>query len=159
MKLGLLSDSHNDEQFIKKALEVFRERRVALIVHCGDLTSPQMVRLFEGFEVYFVEGNMDSHREAIAKAVEETEGPKSYGRKWEAELEGKKLAACHGDDLSLLNELLWSGEYDYVFHGHIHRLRDERVGKTRVINPGAYDTKTICILDLGADQLEVIELE
>jgi len=159
MKIGVLSDSHNREDFIKKALRAFEDREVALIVHCGDLTSPDMVRLFEGFEVFFVEGNMDSQREAIAKAVAETEGPKFYGPKWEAELEGKRLAACHGDNSSLLNELLWAGNYDYVFHGHTHRLRDERVGKVRVINPGAYDTKTVCVLDLGTDRLEVIELE
>jgi hypothetical protein len=158
MKIGVLSDSHSNADFVKRALDAFQERGIRTVLHCGDLTSPEIVRLFEGFETYFVRGNMDRRPGEIERAVEATEGPRFYGRKWERTLSDKRIAVCHGDDSSLLNELLWSGEYDYVFHGHTHRPRDERIGKTRVINPGAHDTNTICIIDLARNEVEFIEL-
>jgi hypothetical protein len=159
MEIGVLSDSHNHEDFVKKALQAFKERGITTLIHCGDLTSAEIVKLFVGFEAYIVEGNMDSRRDAIKRAVGETEGPRFYGVKWETELAGKKIAVCHGDDSSLLNELLWTGEYDYLFHGHTHRVRDERVGKTRVVNPGSYDTKSVCIVDLADDEVEFVQLD
>jgi len=159
VKIGVLSDSHNDEGFIKKALQAFKERGITTLIHCGDLTSAGVVKLFTGFEVYLVEGNMDSRKGEIKRAVEGVEGPKFYGVKWEGELGGRKIAVCHGDSSSLLNELLWTGNYDYIFHGHTHRPRDEHEGKARVINPGSYDTKTVCIVDLAADEVEFITLE
>jgi putative phosphoesterase len=158
MRIGVLSDSHNDADFVKRALDAFRERGIRTAVHCGDLTSPEIVRLFEGFETHFVRGNMDARPGDIDQAIATTAGPRSYGRKWEGTLAGKRIAVCHGDDSSLLNELLWSGGYDYVFHGHTHRPRDERIGKTRVVNPGAHDTNTVCIVDLARDEVEFIEL-
>ncbi len=159
MRIGVLSDSHNNTDFVKKALDVFRGRGIRTVIHCGDLTSPEMVKLFAGFETYFVQGNMDTRPGDIQQAVEATEGPRFYGPSWETELAGQKIAVCHGDDSSLLNEFLWSGEYDYVFHGHTHRPRDERIGRTCMINPGAHDTNTVCAVDLARDDVEFVELE
>jgi len=158
MRIGVLSDSHNHGEFVEKALRAFRERGISLVLHCGDLTSSEMIPLFEGVELYLARGNMDLDPGAIRQAVEETPGPVFYGRSWEGELGGKKIALCHGDDSSLLNELLWRQDRDYVFHGHTHRPRDERVGKTRVINPGAHNTGTVCVVDLAADIVEFLEL-
>lgn len=157
MRIGVMSDSHNRREFIGRALRAFRERGISVVLHCGDLTSSEMVPLFEGFELYLAQGNMDVHPDAIRRAVEETCG-RFYGRSWEGELAGKRIALCHGDDGSLLKEYLWRQDLDYVLHGHTHHPRDERVGKTRVINPGAHNTGTVCIVDLAQDAVEFLEL-
>jgi predicted phosphodiesterase len=50
---------------------------------------------------------------------------------------------------------------DYLLHGHSHEVRDERVGRTRIINPGALCRAaryTAAILDPDADALEVLEV-
>lgn len=158
MRIGLMSDSHNHQKFIEKALRAFRERGISIVFHCGDLTSPEVIPLFEGVELYLARGNMDVFPDAIRQAVEATPGPRFYGRSWEGEFEGKRIALCHGDDSSLLHELLWRQEFNYVFHGHTHHPRDERIGKTRVINPGAHNTGTVCVVDLAADAVEFVEL-
>ncbi len=160
MRIGVMSDSHDRREFVEKALRAFRERGISVIVHCGDLTSPEMLPLFEGFRLYLAQGNMDLYPEAIRQAAEEIAGPAFvfYGPSWEGELGGKRIALCHGDDSSLLKELLWRQEFDYVFHGHTHRPRDERIGKTRVINPGAHNTGTVCVVDPAADAVEFVEL-
>ena len=74
------------------------------------------------------------------------------------ELAGKRILVIHGDDGYGLRMAIKSGEYDYVFTGHTHRVRDEKVGNTRVINPGAlggafYEPRSIAYLDLETDQL------
>jgi predicted phosphodiesterase len=52
-------------------------------------------------------------------------------------------------------------DVDYLLHGHTHELRDERVGATRIINPGALHRApryTAAILDPKADDLTIIEI-
>jgi predicted phosphodiesterase len=46
-----------------------------------------------------------------------------------------------------------------VLHGHTHEIRDERVGLTRVINPGALHRAaryTAAVLEPASDRLEII---
>ncbi|MEJ2150393.1 MAG: metallophosphoesterase family protein [Chloroflexota bacterium] len=79
------------------------------------------------------------------------------------ELDGKRIAVCHGDDLAQLDEFIHSGIYHYVLHGHTHRRRDEMVGQTRVINPGALggrqaESRSICLLDLSTDDVRFEEI-
>ena len=64
-----------------------------------------------------------------------------------------------------LSALIASGQFPWVCHGHTHRTRDERIGKVRVINPGALKSPrdprhpTVAVLDTEADMLEFIELD
>ena len=95
---------------------------------------------------------MDRHL-GLAQAVDETIG---QGRlMWLHRLapDGYRLAMMHGENEEVLRGLITSGRYDYVFHGHTHRRRDQMVGHTHVINPGALggmrcEQRSLCILDL-----------
>ena len=62
----------------------------------------------------------------------------------------------------MLNELIRSQKYDYVLYGHTHTKRNDKIGKTRVINPGAhyYTTfvKTIALLDLEKDDVKFVQI-
>ena len=76
-------------------------------------------------------------------------------------IDGYAIAALHGHD-GLLGAI-HSGEQRYVLHGHTHARRDQRIGPTRVINPGALggthrETRSVAILDVAADALRFIEL-
>jgi predicted phosphodiesterase len=54
---------------------------------------------------------------------------------------------------------LESQRFDYLLHGHSHLTRDERVGRTRIINPGALHRareKTVALLDTATDALKFI---
>jgi putative phosphoesterase len=163
MKIGILSDTHNDSATTRRALYEFRRRGVSTLFHCGDLVFAEMVKLFAGFEVYFVHGNMDrSYRQAIQRVIKTQPGAHWLGTGSEVELAGKRLAITHGARIDVLETLLWA-EPDYLFHGHTHRHRDERVGSTRVINPGAvagtrHEPRSVCVLDLKTDHLEVVRL-
>jgi putative phosphoesterase len=141
----------------------FRQRAVHTLFFCGDLASAEMFRYFDGFDVYFVRGNMDRHQVSALRAAAATQpGAFWLGKGDEVELDGKRIAITHGDREDVLENLLFAGP-DYLLLGHTHRRRDEQIGPTRVINPGAvggmqHETRSICVLDLATDELEVIQL-
>lgn len=163
MRIGILSDTHNDSAATSRALQGFRQRGVRVLFHCGDLTSPDMVTHFAGFEIYSVRGNMDRHLvPALKAAMAAQPGAHWLGKGDEVEIAGKRLAITHGDREDVLETLLFA-QPDYLFVGHTHRRRDEQIGPTRVINPGAlggtqHEGRSICVLDLVTDRLEVIRL-
>jgi len=74
---------------------------------------------------------------------------------------GKRLALLHGHDGALFHKLAHSGDYAYLIHGHTHVRRDERLGNSRIINPGALHrakSKSVALLDVATDELRFLEL-
>jgi putative phosphoesterase len=159
MKIGLMSDTHDNVPNVLKAKEIFEKNNVELVLHAGDVISPKTA-LYLGMKTWFVKGNCDGATELL-KTKAESLGGKYLGEMAEFELEGKQFCMFHGTDQDKLKELIDSQKYDYIITGHIHKLIDEKQGKTRVINPGAHyyqGTNTIGILDLDTDKLEIIEI-
>lgn len=166
MKIGIVSDSHGKAARLAEALEVLVARGAEAVVHCGDVGSVEcMQRLGSaGVPTYAVAGNMDRHVDVLAVAAAEC------GVNFSAEVvvvplgKGKRLAAAHGENKNVLDELIDGGQFPYVCHGHTHRASSERVGKTRVINPGALvhsrDPRrpTVALLDTETDAVEHIEV-
>ncbi len=59
MKIGVLSDTHDDVVNFELALAAYRAEGIIQVIHCGDITSASTARSLEGFEVVYVDGNMD----------------------------------------------------------------------------------------------------
>ena len=163
MKIGILSDTHNDVATMQRALQQFCQLEIRTLFHCGDLTSLEMVEHFDGFEVYLVRGNMDQPPSQAVSAPEGTQpGMHWLGNGEEIELDGRRIAIAHGDRKDVLDALL-AVQPDYLLSGHTHHRRDVRIGSTRLINPGAvggvqYEARSICVLDLASDQLDFIHV-
>ena len=163
MKIGLLSDSHNETENLTAALKILEQDGVRLVIFCGDLMDPGLVPLFAGLELHFVEGNIDHDPGGLRRAVERLGNGSTFGLEYAATIDGKRLITLHGHLVDRLIEVIHSGVYDYVLHGHTHRRRDERAGATRVINPGAlggvrYEKRSCAILDPAVDYLRVVEI-
>jgi putative phosphoesterase len=157
MKIAIVSDTHSRYHTVEAALKLIEERGVELVLHCGDIDDADTVWLFPG-TTHFVFGNCDTERASVRQAVYGI-GATLHEPFGQLELDGVKLAFVHGDDSGLLRQLIDGGEYAYVFHGHTHQRRDERVGPTRVINPGALHraaVKTFAVLDLDTGDLETV---
>ncbi len=68
----------------------------------------------------------------------------------------------HGTIPGNLDAAIKSNKYDYILTGHTHVKRDEPIGKTRVINPGALfgaHLYTIALLDIANDGVEFIGIK
>jgi len=161
MIIGILSDTHGDADRLEQALEVFSHHNVQAIVHCGDVGSVECLTMLAEAapKVYVVAGNTDRHLVELANESEHL-GVIFSSEIVQVKLDGRcVLAATHGHDEQLLGELIRDHQFPYVCHGHSHRIRDERVGDVRVINPGAlYRAKlhTVAVLDTETDVLEHI---
>ena len=161
MKIGLISDTHDNVDQILKAKEIFKMNNVKLILHAGDVVAGKTVEFFEGIETWFIDGNCNTDPETMEKKKKQING-KYLGNFAEFELEGKKLCMYHGHNKVKLSELIQSKKYDYIITGHTHQMVNEKIGKTMVINPGAHyysATNTIAILDIEKGEVEFIEVK
>ena len=161
MKIGIISDTHNNIETTKKALNIFRQKNVDLIVHAGDLTSPKMLSLFEGFNCKFVLGNGDIDIEDLNSEA----GRLGFGCIDEYctfEAGKKKFILFHGNNVPMFREAVASGKYDYIIKGHTHFFENYTSGKTRIINSGSLyssDEYSIALLDTETDRVELIKLD
>ncbi len=164
MRIGLLSDTHNNTINLTEALKILDRESVRVVIFCGDVVDSALVPLFAALELHLVEGNIDHDLEGLRRAVERLGNACTFGLEYTTTIDGKRIAALHGHLTDRLNEVIHGGLHDYVIHGHTHRRRDERIGGTRVINPGAlgglqYEKRSFAILDPATDDLRVIEVK
>lgn len=156
MKVGILSDTHDNLDAVRKACDLFAAEGITLLLHCGDVCGPAVVEALEGFTVYFALGNMD-RMPALGLAVDSLQEGR-LARLHSLTLAGRTIALLHGDDSGLLRQLIASGDYNYVVHGHTHRRTHDRRGTVQVVNPGALggvrlEPRSICILNLETDEV------
>lgn len=160
MKIGLVSDTHENTLMIIRAVELMRDQNLSLIIHCGDIISPPVLERFAGLPMRFVFGNNDGERFGLKKKCEEL-GFGEIDDVLELELAGRKILAYHGTSSTRLDSYVKSEKYDYVFHGHTHVQRNEAIGKTQVVNPGALfcaEIYSVATVEVESGEVEFIEI-
>ncbi len=163
--LGILSDSHNNETNLLRALDVFRAAGVETIIHCGDLTHPDTARLLDGFRVILTFGNGDLAESEIINTLKYYRADNYAAYTFTGEIDGVMVAAAHGHEASRLQALVQAGKYAYVFRGHSHLAEDRSYPNgTRLINPGALgglkrEARQCALLDLASGELRRVEIE
>jgi len=162
MRIGLISDTHNNRQTTKAALACFHQAQIETLLHAGDVTNVTTLKLFAGFDMWIARGNID-HDPNLLKVANELFGLGRLVNVHTLTLDGARIAITHGSSWQRLTSLIRDKSNNYVIHGHTHSPRDERIGGTRVINPGAlgnsrWKCATCAILDLATGALEWIEL-
>jgi putative phosphoesterase len=106
------------------------------VIHCGDIGSVEIVRLFRAWPTHFVFGNVDVDENQLKEAIERS-GQTCHGRLGTLEREGRRIAWLHSDDQRLFRQTIASQEYDLVCYGHTHVAEHHFEGRTLVLNPGA----------------------
>ena len=166
MKLGLISDTHGNVARTRNACNILATQQIAAVLHCGDLGSDgvliEMAAAFdpEDVPVYAVLGNVDHYNSDVTDFCADVKVSilGAFGR---LKLGGKTIALVHGDDGRRRDYAATCGEFDYVFTGHTHVAADERIGNTRIINPGAVYRSaepSVAVLDLETDMLTYLGL-
>ena len=157
MLCGLLSDTHNNKENVKRALKRFRQTKVEVILHAGDVTSTQTLDLMADFDVWIAQGNMDRDPGLRARS-RRLFGPGRFHPLHKLELAQTKIALVHSDLHDDWSNLVHSGDYQYIIFGHTHIAKDTRIGVTRIINPGSlsgtrYKSPSCAVLDISQDTL------
>ncbi len=160
MRIGVLSDTHDQFQRTTRAITRLQDAGATHLIHCGDLTSPLIVASCSVLPCTFVAGNCD-HDLSLLEAAAGTFGAQFLGRGGTIELEGTQIAVTHGHDGRLIKDLQGCGAA-YLFTGHTHQRRDETLGVTRWINPGALHRASeysVVILDLRNNLIEWMNVD
>jgi uncharacterized protein len=162
MLIGIVSDTHGHVPNTRAAVRMLESFGVETVLHCGDIGSDAIVPLFAAWPTHFVFGNVDggAHALQLRKAIQQA-GQTCHDRFGSVNLGGIKIALLHGDDERLLDETITAGSHNLVCHGHTHVPRQEMIGKTLVLNPGALypaNPHTIAVVELPSLKTENIRI-
>ena len=156
MLIGVLSDTHDNLPKVRRALAIFKERRVEAILHAGDIVAPFTMRLLmrSGLPLIAVFGNNDGEHKGLRKVCETI-----YDAPHILQLGGRKIVLAHEPEV--LVPALTSGA-DLVIHGHNHIMGVEP-GPPMILNPGEgggwlSGRPTAALVDLAQMKVEIIDL-
>jgi putative phosphoesterase len=159
MKIGVMSDSHDNLPKIQAAIECFNKQQVDWVIHAGDIVSPfaaQKLLAVNG-ELVVIFGNNEGERLGLVRVL----GDKLHLAPYQIKIGAKTILICH--EPYTLKALIQSQFYDGIIYGHTHTIDIRTEGVVVVINPGECggwitNRCTIVIWDMATNQIELIEL-
>jgi len=160
MKLGIMSDSHDNLPLISKAVELFNNENVDLVLHAGDFVSPFTANILKDLNAKFIGvfGNNDGDKLFLRRRFEAIGN--IHEDYCELVLDGKKIVLMHQP--KFLEALVASAKYDLIIYGHTHEV-DIRQGPPVVVNPGECGgwltgTATVVVIDLDSMTPSILPL-
>lgn len=158
MLIGILSDTHGSLLRTHRAVALLISEGAELIIHCGDLNTPEIVAACSVRPFWFVFGNHDC--DVVPDLIKAAMSFNATCLGWGGEItiNEKRIAVCHGHLTMDLKPLLDARPH-YCLSGHSHIPQDWRHGETRRINPGALfraDVYTVALLDVVTDNLSYL---
>jgi len=135
MKIAIISDSHDNTENLKKAIDIANRELCEYLFHLGDIVSPFSAKLLMNFKgmVKAVFGNNDGEILGL-KQIFNTFGGEIEHSPYRFSLDNKRFVIMH--EPYLIEELAKSGEFDYIFYGHLHKIDKRVVNNTKILNPG-----------------------
>lgn len=165
--MGVVSDSHDNLEAIRRAAEAFRARGVRIVAHAGDWVAPFAAKalreaLGPGIRIVGVFGNNEGERLYFSQIASKF-GVEILGEAGAFEAAGRRIGIYHGTAPIVVEAMAKSGLFDVVIYGHTHKVDVRREGRTLVVNPGelcGYLTgrRTAAVVDLERLEVEIFEL-
>jgi uncharacterized protein len=177
LKIGIISDTHDDIENVQEAINIFNKNEVNLVIHAGDYISPGVIQEFQKLrsKLIGVLGNNDSEKNEILKYFLEINGDLK-GELGELEIEKLRIGIYHGTDETIKKHIIDSKKYNIIICGHTHEREpaNRQTGiignEVIVLNPGSAHRKTpsisrsfdevgrIIILDIQSKKYQFIDL-
>ncbi len=134
MRIGVVSDTHNNLRNCRRIVGLFNEAGVDRVVHTGDITQAKTIDVFAGLNMSMtgVFGNNDLERDSLDESIARhgfhfSEPPLTL------EWAGRRILVVH-DPLTLDEQN--SGDCDVILHGHTHRQVIQFDCRQLTFNPG-----------------------
>ena len=159
MRIGVVSDTHDNLKNVARIVELFNRARVERVVHTGDITKAKTLDVLALLEAPLVGvyGNNDLERDSLEAAArnhrfEILDPPLVLD--WSQ----RRLIVMH-DPSELDPETL--NAHEVLLHGHTHRRVIERENGRLVFNPGECagfleGHNAVGVLDLKSLETEVL---
>lgn len=158
MKIGIISDTHDNLTAIEKAVKFFNSEDVAIVLHAGDFVSPFTLMILKELNCSFVGvfGNNDGDKLMLKKAS----GGNIFNSPHSINLGEKSVIISH--ELPL-DALIQSQYYDLIVYGHSHQVDTRVIDRTIVVNPGECGAwlsgnSTVALCNLEEKKTQIITL-
>jgi len=159
MRLGLISDTHDNVPMVKRAVELFNQESVELVLHAGDYVAPFSLKPLFSLECDFmgVWGNNDGDKIALDRIgqhkIVDSPCVEMYGK--------KRILLAH--NIEILEAVISSQHFSLIVYGHSHKAEVRKEGRTLVVNPGecggwVYGKSSVAVADLESQTAEIIAL-
>jgi putative phosphoesterase len=129
VRIGIVSDSHDNVPLIDAAVAAFRDKGAEVLIHAGDFVAPFAVKRFLklGVPIIAVFGNCDGEHKVIGELLPDAGS-------------GARRETLGGRSVIVVHSLEWLGEdehadADVIVCGHTHKPELSGYGPI-VINPG-----------------------
>lgn len=156
MKVGIISDSHDDIPAVRQAVGIMKERGCGFLIHAGDLCSPFIARIISesGLDHAAVFGNNDGDKLVLSRTMDIAAAPRRIV------VDGQSMVIFHEP---FINDCLDPSRVDVLVYGHTHIQEVTRREGMLIVNPGALsgilvNEKTCAVYDTKTRGVTSIEL-
>ena len=152
MRIGIVSDTHNNLRNVARIVELFNAAGVERIIHTGDITQAKTLEVFRHLDapMYGVFGNNDQERDALVAAIARN-GFVFQDPPFELTWHERRIIVVH-DPREFAGHL--NATHHVALHGHTHMYRHERQHGSLIFNPGE------CAVHMpGYNAVGVLDLE
>ena len=155
MRIGVVSDTHNNLRNVARIVELFNEANVDLVVHTGDITQAKTIDVLADLSSTMVGvfGNNDQERESLNKAIA-THGFQFHEPPYEVVWASRRVIIVH--DPAELEGVL-TPDHDLALHGHTHLQRIENRSSQLLFNPGECAGHMAGLNAIGIVELDSLE--
>lgn len=143
MKIGIVSDTHDNLPAVEKAVRLFNRQKVGMVIHLGDWCSPFVPHFFAKLRCPLrgIFGNNDADMFRMLRREKKYVADVEFSKRiFVTTAGGRRIVAYHGDDEEVTRALIASTEYDVVLTGHTHVSKIEHYGRVLHVNPGTLST-------------------
>ena len=160
MKIGVVSDTHNNLANVYDIVALFNAAGVERVIHTGDITQAKTLDVLAGLDapLHGVYGNNDVERDALQASARE-HGFAFHDPPLELVWAGRRIVVVHDPrDLRHVPETTAT----LLLHGHTHMRRCDRLGDGLIFNPGECaghmkGWNAVGVVDLPSLEAEVLK--
>ena len=134
MRIGVVSDTHNNLSNVARIVDLFNDAGVERVIHTGDITQAKTLDMFANLRapLHGVFGNNDQERHSLEQAAA-GHGFAFADPPLELAWHGRRILVVH-DPLEFTGVL--KAGHELALHGHTHLYRLERSCSQTIFNPG-----------------------
>jgi len=160
MRIGIVSDTHNNLKNVVRIVELFNAAGVERVIHTGDITQAKTLEVFARLDAPLtgVFGNNDQERASLEGAIDR------YGfdfrePPYELYWHGQRIIVVH-DPLEFDGHLRAGRDgHHLALHGHTHLHRQEWRDRQLIFNPGECAGHMVGLNQIGVVDLRDLSVE